>query len=119
MSYSTKYTNKYERQLYSILLSNVLYFLLFHVSCLNKACHNFFSELFKREILKSHKYGISYHYKHVCIYNDGTLVIFILCVFLSFSLSVMKQDNESNGQRDEGMEENSYEDNRAIFYLLH
>ncbi len=31
----------------------------------------------------------------------------------------MKQDEESDRQRDEGKEENSYEDNRANFYLLH
>lgn len=31
----------------------------------------------------------------------------------------MKEDNESNRQRDEGKEENNYEDNRANFYSLH
>lgn len=31
----------------------------------------------------------------------------------------MKQDNESDRQRDEGKEESSYEHNRANFYLLH
>lgn len=41
----------------------------------------------------------------------------VLCVF--FSLTVMKQDSKSNRQRDEGKEENSYEDNRAHFYSLH
>lgn len=39
----------------------------------------------------------------------------IMCVFLSFSVAVMKQDDESNRQRDEGTEEYSYEDNRANF----
>ncbi len=45
-----------------------------------------------------------------------------LSVFVFFCLSlhtVMKQDEESDRQRDEGKEENSYEDNRANFYLLH
>lgn len=37
---------------------------------------------------------------------------------MCFSLTVIKRDDEGDRQRDEGKEEDSYEDNRATLYSL-
>lgn len=49
-------------------------------------------------------------------------IYIILRVFLSFSVTVMKQDNESNRRRDEGKEESSCGHNRAkktFFFIFY
>lgn len=46
-------------------------------------------------------------------------IYIVLCVFVSFSVTVMKQDNESNRRRDEGKEESSCGHNRAKFLIFY